>query len=170
MIDSYGAVAPAEGMVVGVVGGGIVGGTDTVVGGFVIVVVGGATVVAGGGGSVVGVVVAGGGEVVPGVGGEVVPVLRGAVVPTGRWVVAVMPPGSAARAAVVVVDSTVEEVDVDDVLDVDVTRVVVGRAVVDVGRWVATCCLGEVSSPVATSNKSAAMATVARAYSPTLKR
>ena len=128
------------------------------------VVVGGATVVSGGGGSVVGVVVWGGGEVVPGVRGEVVPVFRGAVVPTDGWVVAVVPPGPGAEATMVVVDSTVEDVEVDEVLDVDVrATVVVGRAVVDVGRWVATCCLGEVSSPVATSNKSAAMATVARA-------
>ncbi len=146
-------------MVVGAVGGGRVDGRGTVVGG--IAVVGGATVVSGGGGSVVGVVVWTVGEVVPGVGG-LVPVFRGAVVPTGGCVVAVAPPGPGAGAAVVVVDSTVEEVDEDEVLDVDVTRVVVGR-VVDVGRWVATCCLGEVSSPVPTSNNSAAMATVARA-------
>ena len=158
----YGAAVVGDERVGGGVAGGSVDGRGTVVGGFVTAVVGGATVVSGGGGSVVGVVVCTGGEVVPGVGG-LVPVLRGAVVPTGACVVAVEPPGPGAGAAVVVVGSTVEEVDVDELLDVDVTRVVVGRDVVDVGRWVATSCLGEVSSPVATSNNSAAMATVARA-------
>jgi hypothetical protein len=132
-----------------------------VVDGLVIVVVGGASVVSGGGAVVV--VVWTGGEVVPGVGGDVVPVLRAAVVATGCWVVAAAPPGPGTAAAVAVGDSMVEEVELDEVLDVDVTRVVVGRAVVEVSAWVATCCFGEVSSPVATSNKSAAMATVARA-------
>ena len=149
--------------------GGSVDGTVVVDegGGSVMVLVGGAVV----GGSGVGVVVWTGGEVVPGVGGDVVPVLRGAVVPTDGWVTVVTPEPRGAVA--VLVDSMVEEVEVDEVdevLDVDVTRVVVGRAVVEVGAWVATCCFGEVSPPVATSNKSAAMATVARAYSPTLKR
>jgi hypothetical protein len=157
------AVVGGERVGGGVVGGSV-GGTDTVVvGGMMMVVVGGATVVSGGG-SVVGVGVWGGGEVVAGVGGEVVPAFRGAVVPTDRWVVAVVPPVPGAGAAVVVLESTVEDVEVDEVLDVDVrATVVLGRAVVDVGCWVATCCRGEVSSPVATSNKSAAMATVARA-------
>ena len=141
---------------------GRVDGRDTVVGGFVIAVVGAATVVSGGGGSGVGVVGCTGGEVVPGVGG-LVPVCVGAGFRASGWLVAVVPPRPDTGAAVVLVDSTVEEVDVDEVLDVDVTRVVVGREVVDVGRRVATCSLGEVSSPVATSNNSAAMATVARA-------
>jgi hypothetical protein len=60
--------------------------------------------------------------------------------------------------------STVEDVDVDEELDVVVTpRVVVGRVVVGVGDWRATCCLGDVSSPVTTSNNRADKATVARA-------
>lgn len=141
--------------------GGIVGG-GAVVGGLVVV---GATVV---GGSVVAVVVCTGGDVVPAVGGgEVVPVLRGVIVPTERCVVAVVSPGAA---GMVVVDSTVEDVDVDEELDVVVApSVVVGRAVVE-DDWLATCCLDDVSSPVATSNNRAAMATVARAYSPTLNR
>jgi hypothetical protein len=66
----------------------------------------------------------------------------------------------------------VEDVDeVEALFAVVVTRavVVVARAVVD-GDWLATCCLGELSSPVATSKSRAARAIDARAYSPTLKR
>jgi len=60
--------------------------------------------------------------------------------------------------------STMEDVVVDGELEVVVTpRVVVGRSVVGDGDWRATCCLGDVSSPVTTSNKRAAKATVARA-------
>ncbi len=56
------------------------------------------------------------------------------------------------------------DVDVDEELEVVVAPrvVVVGRAVVD-GDWRATCCLGDVSSPVTTSNNRAAKATEARA-------
>ena len=150
-------------------GGASVGGTDTVVvGGSVTVLVGGATVVAGGGG-VVGVVVLTGGEVVAGVGGVVVPLLRGAVVAMGGRVVAVRPlPAESVGAGVaprrVVVESTVDDVDVDGPLDVVVNRrVVVGRAVVDGDAWLATTCLGDVSSPVTTSNNMATKATEARA-------
>ena len=69
-------------------------------------------------------------------------------------------------AGMVAGSSTVEEVDVDvdEELEVVVApRVVVGRVVVEDGDWRATCCLGDVSSPVTTSNNRAAKATVARA-------
>ncbi len=57
-----------------------------------------------------------------------------------------------------------DEVVVDEELDVVVApRVVVGRVVVGDGDWRATCCLGDVSSPVTTSNNRADKATVARA-------
>ena len=56
------------------------------------------------------------------------------------------------------------DVDVDEELEVVVApRVVVGRVVVEDGDWRATCCLGDVSSPVTTSNNRAAKAMVARA-------
>jgi hypothetical protein len=132
-----------------VVGGGTVD-VEAVGGG------GGGSVVGGGGGSVVAGLVAGGGEVA---GGDVT-TWRGAVVTTWGWVDPV-PPG------MVEVDPTVDEV--DDVGPPDVVAgaastlvVVVARAVVD-GDWVATCCLGDVSLPVATSNSSAARAIDARA-------
>lgn len=92
-----------------------------------------------------------------------VPVLRGAVVTTGGCVDPVPPAG--APAAVVEVCATVDDVEeVGPVDDVVVARVlvVVGPAVVD-GDWVATCCLGDVSPPVATSKSRAARATDARA-------
>ena len=136
--------------------------------------VGGAAVVDGtnvdevGGGSVLGVVVAGGSvvAVVVATGGEVVagalvPMLRGAVVTTGGWVPPVPPDGMVTT--VVVLDSTVDEVDVE-ALDVVVAPEVVevGRATVVEGDWVATCCLGDVSPPVATSKSMAAKAMAAR--------
>ena len=80
----------------------------------------------------------------------------------------VTPPGP----AVVEGDATVDDVEDVAAPAVVVTRaavVVVSRAVV-VGDWFATCCLGDVSLPVATSNSRAARAIDARAYSPTLKR
>jgi hypothetical protein len=151
----------------GVVGGGSVttvldGGTkmDDVGGGWVVVVSGGASVVA--------VVVATGGDVW----GGLVPVLRGWVVATGGWVVAVVTPVPAAGAAVVVAVSG--GVEVEDDVEVGMTIVFSGRRVVRPtvveGACVATCCLGDVSLPVATSNRRAAKAMEARAYSPTLKR
>ncbi len=101
--------------------------------------------------------------------GETVPVLRGAVVPTGGRVVTVVPPGPGAL--VVDVVSTEVDVELDEELEVvDAPSVDGGRAVVVVGDWVATCCFGELSAPVATSNTRALRATVARAYRPTLKR
>ena len=111
-------------------------------------------------GSVVGVVVAGGGGGGDVTGG-VVPVFRGAVVATVGWVRTAPPPPAA---AVVEVVSTVDDVDVLGPLDVVVGRtvVVVTRAVVD-GDWFATCCLGEVSLPVTTSNRRAARAIDAKA-------
>jgi hypothetical protein len=120
--------------------GAVVDGTnvDDVGGGSVVVVVGG--------GSVVPVVVATGGDVVA---GALVPTLRGAVVTAPGWVLPVPPGGMVAT--VVVLESTVDEVEVG-ALDVVVAPAVVevGRAVV-VGDWVATCSLGDVSSPAATS-------------------
>ena len=145
-----------------VLGGGVVGGTtiDVVGSGL------GASVVVVTSGSVVGVVVTGGGEVA----GGLVPTLRGAVVTTGGWVTPEPPAGMVAT--VVGAGSTVEDVEVVGAFDV------VGPAVVEVGRtvvvvmgvWVATCSLGDVSLPVATSKSMAAKATVARTYSPTLNR
>ena len=110
-----------------------------------------------GGGSVVAVVVATGGEVVA---GALVPTLRGAVVTTGGCVVAEPPEGMVAT--VVVLDVT-DDVEVDEAFDVVVAPAVVdvGRTVV-VGDWVATCSLGAVSAPVASSNSMAARAMVAR--------
>jgi hypothetical protein len=134
------------------------------VGGPEIVDVGGASVVtvvvvSSGGGSVVAVVVATGGAVVA---GALVPTLRGAVVTTGGWVVPA-PPADGMVATVVVLDSTVDDVEVGGAVDVEVAAAVVevGRAVVG-GVWVATCCLGEVSAPVATSKSMAASAMAAR--------
>ena len=140
-------------MVGSVDGGGVVGG----------LVVGGTVVSGGGGGCVVGVVVWTGGEVGAGPGrGEAVGVLRGAVATTRGCVGAVVSPGSSAT-GIVVVRPTVDDVDVDEELELVVApRVVVGRAVVD-GDCLDTCCLDDVSSPVTTSNKRAAKATVARA-------
>lgn len=119
--------------------------------------------------SVVGVVVSGGGDGGGEVAGGEVPVLRGAVVITGGWVTAAPPPPPSPT--VVEVVPTVEEVDVEAPFEVVVARtVVVGRAAVVEGDCVATCCLGEVSSPVITSNRRADRAIEARTYSPTLKR
>lgn len=147
-----------------VVGTGMVGGTNTVVVGLLITLVGGArVVVVSGGASVVAVVVATGGWVVP---GATVPLLRETVVATGAWV------GTGEPAMVVVVSPTMDEVgDVEEVgsPDVVVARSVVLGPVVDVD-WLAICCLGLASSPVVTSNRRAANAIDARAYSPTLKR
>lgn len=132
-----------------------------VVGGTLVDEVGGgkAVVVVSGGGSVVAVVVSTGGEVVA---GALVPELRGAVVATVGWVLPVRPAGMVTT--VVVLPATVEEVDVVGPLDVVVAPAVVdvGRRVVVVGAWVATCCLGEVSAPVATSTSMAARAMAAR--------
>jgi hypothetical protein len=110
------------------------------------------------------VVVCAGGDVVAGA-GVVAAVVRGAVVTTPAWVV-----GTGAPATVVVGPAGADE-EVDVAFEVVVARelVDVGRSVV-VGDWVATCCLGDESSPVATSNSMAASATAARAYSPTLNR
>jgi hypothetical protein len=84
------------------------------------------------------------------------------VATTRDCVVAVVSPGSSA-AGIVVVRSTVDDVDVDEELEVVVApRVVVGLTVVD-GDCLDTCCLDDVSPPVATSNNRAAKATVARA-------
>ena len=143
------------GMVVGRV---LVGGTN-------VDEVGGGSVVVVGGGSVVAVVVATGGAVVA---GALVPTLRGAVVTTPAWVVT-EPPGGMVT-TVVVLESTVD-------VDVVAFDVVVAPEVVDVGRatvvegdWLATCCFGDVSAPVATSKSMAANAMAARTYSPTLNR
>ena len=74
-------------------------------------------------------------------------------------------------ATVVVLEPTVDDVDVAPVDVVVAPEVVeVGRDVVVVGDWVATCSLGDVSLPVATSKSMAASAMVARTYSPTLNR
>lgn len=146
----------------GIVDGSVVGGR--VDGGMEVDAVGGgngASVVVVAGASVVAVVVWTGGEVGAGA-GDVATGARRAVVTTPAWVVT-GPPAT-------VVDD-VDEVEVDVAFDVVVAAEVVevGRAVVD-GDWLATCCLGDVSSPVATSNNMAASAIMARAYSPTLKR
>ena len=80
------------------------------------------------------------------------------VVATGGWVVTTPPEDGIVAGVVVVVDSTVDEVELDEGLDGGrVATVVVGRAVV-AGDWVATCCLGDVSPPVATSKRRAAKA------------
>lgn len=123
-----------------------VGGTkvDDVGGGWVVVVVSSAVVVV-----VTGTVV------------TTVPVDVGEVVATGARVVVVVPDG--AGATVVEVGSTEVEVEVAEELDVVAAGlVVVGRAVVT-GDWVATCCLGEVSRPTATSKSRATRATLASA-------
>ena len=93
---------------------------------------------------------------------------------TGGRVVAVVPDGSVvtdgpAAPAVVVVDSTVDDVDVDEDGVVVEASVEVGRKLV-VGDWVATCWRDELSGPVATSTRRAARAMDASAYSPALKR
>jgi hypothetical protein len=66
-------------------------------------------------------------------------------------------------ATVEVLESTVD-VEVVGAFDVVVAPEVVevGRDVVVVGAWVATCSLGDVSSPVATSKSMAASAMAAR--------
>ena len=102
------------------------------------------------------VVVATGGAVVA---GALVPRFRGAVVATGGWVVPVPPGGMVAT--VVVLEPTVDDV------DVGAFNVVVAPDVVDVGRrvvgdWFATCSLGDVSPPVATSKSMAPRAMAAR--------
>jgi hypothetical protein len=161
--------------VVGVVVGGSVGTVEELGGTKIEDVGGGRLVVGSGGGSVVAVVVSTGGGLVAGglVAGGLVPVLRGAVVITGGDVVPEVPDGAGAAVVEVPRDVDVEEVDVDDVdgpLDVVVGRCVVVVTALVEGDWVATCCLGDVSLPVATSKRRAARAMVARAYSPTLKR
>ena len=133
-------------------GGAVVDGTkiDDVGGGPVVEVVGG--------GSVVPVVVATGGALVA---GALVPTLRGAVVTTPGWVSTEPPEGMVAT--VVVLESTVDEVEVgafDVVVAPEVVEV--GWAVVGVDAWVATCSLGDVSLPVATSNSMAPSASAAR--------
>jgi hypothetical protein len=105
------------------------------------------------------------------VAGEVEPLLRGAVVTTAACVVTVTPGPPAVE--LVEGPAVVEDVDVDGLLDVVVSNTVVFSRKVEVvveAAWVATCCLGELSEPVATSNSRATRATEARAYSPTLKR
>jgi hypothetical protein len=136
----------------GSVGGSVVGGA----------VVGGGSV---GGGSVGGGAV-GGGSVGGGCGGGVTggvtappPLERGAAVTTGRRVVGV---AKGSGATVVVVESTVVDVEVDEELDVVVGTVVVVRTVLEGDRR-ATCCLGDVSSPFTTSKSRATSATLARA-------
>lgn len=137
-----------------VVGRVVTDGRVVVEDGTTIEVVGGGSVVVVGSGAVVGVVVVW-------AGGAVVPLDDGAVVTIGARVVAVVPLGPEAT---VVVESTVEEVDVDVELEVGrATVVVVAGRVVVVGDWVATCCLGELSVPVASSTSSAAKATAAMA-------
>ena len=110
-------------------------------------------------GCVVAVVVSTGGDVVA---GALVPTLRGAVVTTAGCVVP-EPTADGMVATVVVLGPTVDEVEVGAAVDVVVAPVVVdvGRAVV-VGEWVASCCLGELSVPVATSKSMAASAMAAR--------
>ena len=137
-----------------------VGGTKVDdVGGWVLEVVS-----SGGGGAWV-VVGCGGGWVV-----AVVPLFLGAVVGTEPWVVGVADPFGVE----VVLDPMVDEVDVEAGFEVvgNCTTVVFNRKVdvVVEAAWVATCCLSELSEPVATSNSRATRATDARAYSPTLKR
>ena len=141
MVDGGTAVTGIVGCVLGT-------NVDDVGGGSVVVVVGG-------GGSVVPVVVCTGGEVVA---GALVPTLRGAVVTTPGWVFPVPPDG---RVTTVVVLEVVDVGPLDVVVAPDVVDV--GRRVdVVVGDWVATCCLGDVSLPVATSKSMAARAMVAR--------
>ena len=124
--------------------------------GTVVVVTGACVVVVSGGASVVAVVVWTGGEV--GVGADVPAVVRGAVVTTPAGCVVTGPPAMVVPGAVVEGD----EVEVDVALEVVVARkVVVGCAVVD-DDWLATCCLAEVSAPVATSKSMATRATAAR--------
>jgi hypothetical protein len=131
-------------------------GTGVVVGTNVDDVGGGSVVV--GGGSVVAVVVATGGAEVA---GALVPTLRGAVVATPGWVFPVPPDGMVTT--VVVLEPAGTDVVVAPVDVVVAPEVVeVGRRVVVVGDWVATCSLGDVSLPVATSKSMAARAMVAR--------
>jgi hypothetical protein len=70
-------------------------------------------------------------------------------------------PAVTGAAVIVVVESSVDDVGADelDVVGRAVVVVVAGRVVV--GDWVATCCLGELSLPVAISNSRAASAMVA---------
>lgn len=161
----YGATA-GWGIVIGTVVGGSVAGGAVVEGTKMDEVGGGCVVVVSGGAAVVAVVVATGGDVW----GGLVPVLRGWVVATGGRVVAVVTP--VAAGAVVLVSGAMElgdDVEVGMTIVFSGRRVVVGPTVVD-GACVATCCLGDVSLPVATSKRRAARASDARAYRPTLKR
>jgi hypothetical protein len=105
------------------------------------------------------------GEVVSGSSrGMVVPELveRGVVTTTGARVVTVDPPAGAVAGAVVVVDSTLVEVDDEEVDVVGREEVVVGRTVVT-GDTVATWVWFEPSVPVTTSNSRATSAIDARA-------
>jgi hypothetical protein len=113
--------------------------------------------------------------VVVAAGGVGLPVERGAVVlTTGARVVAVVPAGSVPDAGSVAGGaSTLLDVELDDDggrVGGMMTRAVVDGAMVLVADWVATCCLGELSLPVATSNSRATSASEARAYSATLIR
>lgn len=149
-----------------VVGGTVVFGmVATVLGTNVEDVGGGGSVVVVGGGSVVAVVVATGGAVVA---GALVPRFEGEVVATEGWVLPVPPEGTVAT--VVVLEPTVDDVEVGGFDVVVALSVVEVATVVDVGDWVATCCLGDESVPVATSKSMAARAMAARTYSPTLNR
>jgi hypothetical protein len=95
--------------------------------------------------------------------------LRGAVVTTAGCVVTEPPEGMVAT--VVVLESAGDDVEVGAFAVVVGPDVVdVGRDVVVVGARVATCSLGDVSLPVATSKSMAASAMAARTYSPTLNR
>jgi hypothetical protein len=139
--------------------------TELVGAGFAVVVVSATVVVVSGGTAVVSTGVTPvfppdrGGAVVFTTGARVVPVVPGGWVPDS---------GSVTGAA-----STLLDVELDDdggSVGGMVTRVVVDGATVLVADWVATCCLGELSLPVATSNSSATSASEARAYSATLIR
>lgn len=94
-----------------------------------------------------------------------VPVERGAVVFTtgAREVVAVVSAEPGGR-VVTDVSGTVDELDegADDEVGARVVGVVVVGRMVVVGAWVATCCLAELSVPVATSNRRATRAMDAR--------
>jgi hypothetical protein len=150
-------------LTVGVVVVGRVGGTEIVVVGggmLVAVVVVSATVVVV---SATVVVVVSGATVVVSAGVGVV--VRGAVVLTGGRVLAVVSEGPASG-SVTAVSTLVDGLDVDDVGSVVGMRTrvaVVVVAMVLVGDSVATCCFGEWSPPVATSNKRATRAIEASA-------
>jgi hypothetical protein len=120
------------------------------------------------------VVVVSGGSVVVAAGGVELPVERGTVVfTTGAGAVAVVPGGWESEPRVTGGASTLLDVELEEAggsVDGMVTRAVAGGATVVVADWVATCCLGELSLPVATSKSRATSATEARAYSATLIR